>query len=244
MKYKLYEVGGKIRDELLGLTSNDVDYAVVLEDKNKPMLQAFQEFVVQLQKEGFDIKVEKPEMVTVRALFPESHKYSGVADFVLARKELYYPEGSRRPVCELGSLKDDLLRRDFTLNAMAKGIDGKIIDLFNGYTDLMNNVLKTPGDPYKAFKDDPLRIIRAMRFCITKGFVMSHPIKMVIQELGIQGLEKVSVERVRGELEKCFTFDTYKTLEYLTHFKHDLNFDLSAYAFKGTGLRLTPTNKK
>lgn len=244
MKYKLYEVGGKIRDEFLGIRSKDVDYSVVLEDTNLHLDEAFHEFVKQIESEGFDIKVEHPDVVTVRAMFPESHQYKGVADFVLARKELYYPEVGRRPVCKLGTLEDDLIRRDFTLNAMARDENGKIVDLFNGYTDLMNKVLKTPGDPYKSFKDDPLRIIRAMRFCITKGFILSQDLRVAIIEIGIQGLEKVSVERVREELEKCFYFDTVKTLDYLYYFKTELNFDLIKYAFDGTGLRLEPTNKK
>lgn len=244
MKYKLYEVGGKIRDEFLGLYSKDVDYSVVIEDYKGHLDEAFMDFSTQLEKEGFDIKIEHPDVFTIRALFPENHQYKGVADFVLARKELYYPQVGRRPVSKLGSLKDDLERRDFTLNALAKDENGNIIDLFDGYTDLMNGILRTPTDPYKSFKDDPLRIIRAMRFCITKGFILSQELRVAIIEIGIQGLEKVSVERVRDELEKCFRFDTMKTLDYLFYFKMELNFDLMTYAFKDTGLRLEPTNKK
>jgi tRNA nucleotidyltransferase/poly(A) polymerase len=244
MKYKLYLVGGIIRDEFLGLKSKDVDYSVVLEDIDLPLDQAFDIFVKQIKSEGFDVKVEHPDVVTVRAMFPKDHKYSGVADFVLARKELYYPEGGRRPVCKLGTLEDDLIRRDFTLNAMAKGEDGEIIDLFGGYQDLMYGILKTPRDPYQTFKDDPLRIIRAMRFCITKELVLGAELRLAIMEIGMQGIEKVSVERVREELEKCFYYDTYRTLHYLNYFKEELKFDLAAYAFKDTGLRLEPTNKK
>lgn len=247
MKYKLYEVGGKIRDELIGLKSNDVDYSVVIDIdnwKNVPMEEVFNSFVEQLKTEGFDIKVLKPDMVTVRALFPKTHKYSGVADFVLARKELYYPKEGRAPICELGTLEDDLIRRDFTLNSMAKDENGEIVDLFNGYSDLMLGILDTPGDPYKSFKDDPLRIIRGMRFCITKDFVFCRDVRHAIREIGIKGLEKVSVERVREELEKCFRHNTSDTLSYLFYMKNTLNFDLIKYAFEGTGLRLEPTNKK
>lgn len=244
MDYKLFEVGGKIRDEFLGLKSNDVDYSVVIDNQSLTLNEAYSEFVQQIKSEGFDVKIEHPDVVTVRAMFPKEHKYNGVADFVLARKELYYPETGRRPICKLGTLRDDLLRRDFTLNALAKGEDGEIVDLFNGYTDLMDNTLRTPGDPYKSFRDDPLRIIRAMRFCITKGFVLSQGLRTAIIEIGISGLEKVSIERVREELEKCFKYNTVKTLDYLFFFKLELNFDLIKYSFENTSLKLTPTNKK
>ena len=244
MKYKLYEVGGKIRDEFLGLKSKDVDYSVVIEDTTLTLELAYSMFVKQIESEGFEVFKRDPDVVTVRAMFPKDHKYSGAADFVLARKELYYPEAGRRPVCELGTLKDDLLRRDFTLNAMAKAEDGNIIDLFGGYEDLMASILRTPRDPYETFKNDPLRIIRAMRFCITKGFVLSQELRLAIIEVGVQGIEKVSVERVQGELEKCFYFDTIKTLDYLNYFRNELNFDLIKYAFEGTGLKLKPITKK
>lgn len=244
MKYKLYEVGGKIRDELIGLKSKDVDYSVVIEEYYKPIDQAFYDFVEAIKKEGYEVFLETPDCFTVRAKFPVDHKYSGVADFVLARKELYYPETGRKPVSKLGTLQDDLERRDFTLNALAKDEQGNIVDLFGGYTDLMENILRTPKDSYKSFRDDPLRIIRAMRFCITKGFILSDDVRDAIKEIGIQGIEKVSVERIREELEKCFNYDTLKTLEYLYYMKHTLKFDLIGYAFRGTPLRLQPTMKK
>jgi len=244
MNYKLYEVGGKIRDELLGLKSKDVDYSVVLEDCNLPIDQAFVAFESQLMKEGYDIFLSTPDCFTIRAMFPKEHKYSGVADFVLARKELYYPETGRRPVSKLGTLEDDLGRRDFTVNAMAKDEKGVIIDLFDGIQDLRLGVLDTPADPHQSFKDDPLRIIRGMRFCITKGFVFSRDVRFAIHEIGIKGIEKVSVERVREELDKCFRYDTLATLQYLSYMNKVLNFDVATYAFHETGLRLEPTNKK
>ena len=247
MKYKLYEVGGKIRDELIGLKSKDVDYAVVLDIndwKNVPMEEVFNSFVEQIESEGFVVFKKDADVVTVRAKFPQSHKYSGDADFVISRKELYYPEGSRRPVCELGTLEDDLLRRDFTLNALAKGEDGKIIDLYNGTADLMEGILCTPADPYKSFRDDPLRIIRGMRFCITKDFVFGRDVRNAIREIGIKGLDKVSKERIAVELDKCFAHSTPDTLSYLYYMKKHLNFDIINYAFDGTGLRLTTLMKK
>lgn len=245
MKYSLYLVGGTVRDSLLGIKSNDRDYSVVLENySNWSLEEGYKWFVNQLKIDGFDIKVEHPKMLTVRAMFPEGHRYSGVADFVIARKELYYREGSRNPVCDLGTLRDDLERRDFTVNSLAVGKDGLLVDLFGGSKDLSEGILRTPLDPYKTFKDDPLRIIRGMRFCITKSFVFSKEVRKAIIEIGIHGIEKVSVERVQNELNKCFKHNTLKTLKYLQYMKKELNFDVAEYAFKDTGLWLETTNKK
>ena len=239
----MYEVGGRIRDQFLGLKSKDVDYSVVIESHMSSIEKGLWDFQAQLVSEGFEIFLVTPECFTIRAKFPKNHKYSGVADFVLARKEIGYTEGTRTPICVLGTLEDDLMRRDFTVNAMAKDENGDIIDLFNGKADIYFRILDTPTDPMKSFNDDPLRIIRAMRFAVTKGFVLSERVKLAIKELGVQGLEKVSVERVRDELYKCLKHDTRATLRYLDFLRDDLNFDLEKYAFEGTGLWLEPTNK-
>ena len=244
MKYKLFEVGGAVRDEFLGLKSKDIDYSVVLEDKNLSMDEAFYGFIKQIESEGFEVFLPKKETLTVRAMFPKDHVHSGVADFVLARKELYYPEGSRTPVCALGSLKDDLERRDFTVNALAKDEYGDITDMFDGRQAIKLRLLDTPKDPLITFQDDPLRIIRAMRFAITKGFFLSGRVKDAIKEIGMQGIEKVSVERVQKELDLCFYYDTVKTLNYLMYMRNELGFDLIKYAFDGTGLWIKTSNKK
>lgn len=244
MNYKLYEVGGKVRDELLGLKSKDVDYTVVLEGCNLPLDQAFYEFVKQIESEGYDVKVEHADVVTVRALFPKDHQYSGVADFVLARKELYYPETGRRPVCKLGTLEDDLIRRDFTVNALAKDEEGKIIDLFDGYRDLRLQSLDTPTDPHIAFYQDPLRILRGIRFCVTKDLVMCRDVRDAIRELSISRMELVSEERIIVELEKMMRFNAKKTIYYLNYLQDTLNFPIFDYIFDKTNIWFLPNNKK
>lgn len=201
MKYKLYEVGGKIRDEQLGLTSKDVDYTVVLEDVHLLPDLAFTLFCKQIEVDGYDIKVRTPDKYTVRAMFPKEHVYSGIADFVLARKEIGYEEGTRNPICKLGTLADDLLRRDFTVNALAKADNGDIVDLFNGQEDLRKGVLRTPTDSYISLNDDPLRIIRAFRFRLTKHFHFSDELMMAIKTFK-GDLYKVSKERVFEEFQK------------------------------------------
>lgn len=218
MKYKLYEVGGRIRDEFLGLNSKDVDYSVVIEDKEKysSPLEAFNSFVEQIKKEGYIVFVETPDCFTVRAKFPKDHTHSGLdADFVLARKEIGYIKGTRQPEVVLGDLYDDLLRRDFTVNALAKDINGNIVDLFGGQKDLLSKVLRTPTDTAISFNDDPLRILRGMRFSITKGLEWSDEMWKSLDVFEAKKLEVVSVERIREELYKCFKFDTRKTFEFL-----------------------------
>lgn len=243
MKYKLFEVGGKVRDELLGLKSKDIDYSVVVEEPLSTIDETFSEFHSQLLREGFEVFEVNPECFTIRSRFPKDHVHSGVADFVLAREEVGYVEGTRTPICRVGTLRDDLVRRDFTVNAMARSESGEIIDLFNGREDLNFKILDTPVDPLKSFNDDPLRIIRGFRFAITKGFTLSERVKIAIRELGVHGLEKVSLERIQKELEKCFKANTLKTLRYMDFFRTELNMDLEEYAFKDTGLWLLPTNK-
>lgn len=116
--FKFYEVGGKVRDELLGLTNKDIDYvAVPCEEALKENLTTcdmFQLLWEHLIAEKFEIFLVTPDCYTIRARFPEGYKYQGVADFVMARKEVGYIPGTRTPIVEPGNLYDDLSRRDFT----------------------------------------------------------------------------------------------------------------------------------
>ena len=239
--FKFYEVGGKVRDEILGLVSKDVDYvAVPSEDLLKDVSSAHAMFGVlegYLKSEGFEIFLVTPDCFTIRAKFPKDHKYQGVADFVMARKEVGYIPGTRQPMIVPGTLYDDLERRDFTLNALAKDDDGKIIDFFNGMEDLKNGILKTPLDCRVTFDDDPLRILRAIRFSITKGFKMSAKMALVIQYYNyLERMPVVSTERIREEMFKCFKHDTYETIQMLNEFP-----TLKYYIFKNTSLWLKPT---
>ena len=176
--FKFYEVGGKVRDEILGLQSKDVDYVAVpnenLLEKYKTAHEMFVILESYLHNEKFEIFLSTPDCFTIRAKFPKDHKYQGVADFVMARKEIGYVEGTRTPIVVPGTLYDDLERRDFTLNALAKDDDGTIIDFFNGRKDLEDGVLRTPLETEVTFNDDPLRVLRAIRFAITKGFSLKY----------------------------------------------------------------------
>ena len=237
----MYEVGGKVRDEILEIESKDVDYvAVPGEDLLKDVNSAHSMFNIlegYLKEEGFEIFLVTSDCFTIRAKFPQGHKYSGVADFVMARKEVGYIPGTRTPLVVPGTLYDDLERRDFTLNALAKDDDGNIIDYFGGLEHLRKGYLKTPVDCKITFDDDPLRILRAIRFCITKGFFISPYMDGVMQDYDYETkMPVVSVERIREELYKCFKHDTIKTLKTLHEFPA-----LRNYIFKENILWLKPT---
>jgi len=239
--FKFYEVGGKVRDEILGLQSKDVDYVAVPNDNLLEKYQdAYEMFVVletYLNNEKFEIFLSTPDCFTIRAKFPKDHKYQGVADFVMARKEIGYVEGTRTPIVVPGTLYDDLERRDFTLNALAKDDDGTIIDYFNGMKDLESMVLRTPLPTESTFNDDPLRILRAIRFSITKGFKIPTTMALTIEGYNYdKKMSVVSSERIREELYKCFKYDTFKTLNVLNEFPL-----LKRYIFENKLMWLKPT---
>jgi tRNA nucleotidyltransferase/poly(A) polymerase len=215
---KIYKVGGVIRDAILGIENKDVDFTFVLEDTNITVEEGFRIMSDWMKEEGYEIFLSTPSCFTIRAKFPLSSVHAGlVADFVLARKEVGYIEGTRRPKLELGSLYDDLERRDFTVNAMAEDENGNIIDMFNGEQDLEDRILRTPIDPRITMMDDPLRILRCWRFSITKGFTIDQSIVDAMKNPEILNkLEKVvSKERIREELTKMFKHNTIATLQLL-----------------------------
>lgn len=209
--FKFYEVGGKIRDELLGLTNKDVDYVAVPTDELfKHGYTAEQMFTIlldYLHSKKFEVFLVTEDCYTIRAKFPEGYKYQGVADFVMARKD---PD------------------------------TGKIIDYFDGKRDLAHMCLRTPLDTETTLNDDPLRILRAIRFKITKGFLFDSDLDACIMYYPYEEKMKViSEERFREELVKCFKHSTYKTLQVLEIYN-----SLRDYIFKHTNLWLKPTSEK
>lgn len=244
MQYTLYEVGGKVRDGLLNIQSNDVDYTVVIdpEHRNEDPQEVFKKFSLQLSREGFKVFLETPEFYTIRARFPEDHKYSGVADFVLARKETGYIEGTRCPIVIIGNLMDDLGRRDFTVNALAKSQEGVIVDYFNGMEHLEKKILVTPESPEISISDDPLRILRAFRFSTTLGFRLCETLVEAISNFEADKFSVISDERIRDEIGKIFKFNTFlafDTFENLKGSNHQLYLEIFNRDFW-----LYPTNKK
>jgi tRNA nucleotidyltransferase/poly(A) polymerase len=242
---KIFKVGGCVRDRLLGVDSKDIDFTFVLDNLDWTVESGFEIMTEWMVVNGFEIFLSTPDCFTIRAKFPKDHQFAGlVADFVMARKEIGYVEGTRRPILELGTLEDDLLRRDFTLNALAEDIDGNIIDIFGGIDDLKIGLLRTPLPAKQTMMDDPLRILRALRFAITKGFTIDDSIWVAMMQPEI--LEKlkttVSSERIRDEVFKMMKHDTVKTLKLLRDVEDTIE-GFTELVFS-RGLWLKPTNEK
>ena len=238
---KLFKVGGCVRDGLLGVHTKDIDFTVVLDDTNQTVDQGWDTMLTFLKDQGFKVFLKTKDCFTVRAMFPKGHKHQGlVADFVMARKDLGFISGTRKPILQLGTLSDDLMRRDFTLNAMAMDMDGNIIDDWGGQRALQQMTLRTPLDPMTTLMDDPLRLLRALRFSITKGFRIATPLMDAMLQKGLLDKlsEVVSQERMREEVQKMMQHDTVKSLKLLSSIPGLIEVVFS------NGLWLMPTMKK
>jgi tRNA nucleotidyltransferase/poly(A) polymerase len=199
-----------------------------------------------LKEEGFQIFLETKDCFTVRAKFPIGHVHEGlVADFVMARKEVGYVLGTRKPILELGTLYDDLIRRDFTLNALARDMDGNIIDHFSGLEHLKKGLLVTPLNPMKTMMDDPLRILRALRFSVTRGFEVSTDIMEAMKQPDILDKLKttVSQERIREEVTKMMKYDTLLTMKLLVDIDREFIRGFLDVVFRDN-MWLKPTTEK
>jgi tRNA nucleotidyltransferase (CCA-adding enzyme) len=203
---KLFEVGGCVRDELLGMPSKDIDFAV-----EAPSFMAMREEMI---RRGFSIFQESPQFLTIRAKFPNQRL---VADFVLCRKESGFSNGRHPDHVEPGTIYDDLARRDFTINAIAKCVEsGTIIDPHNGVQDLKNKQLRAVGNAQERFSEDALRCLRALRFSITKDLEIHPEVWRAFDLPELPSLlSSVSVERKREELGKAFAADSLRAMRLL-----------------------------
>ena len=222
----LFKVGGAVRDEFLGVKSKDLDYAV-----EAPSFEAMRDFIADNGK----IFLEKPEYFTIRA------KVNGEdADFVLCRKEHGYSDGRRPDSVTIGDIYDDLSRRDFTMNAIAiHTMEGAVIDPHNGVKDIERKLVRCVGKAEERFNEDSLRMIRAVRFAITKNFVLDWDIQNALHDRFLLAkLENVSKERVREELNRCFKHNTLQTMVMFERFPN-----LRNVVFSDNTLWLEATNK-
>ena len=191
-----YVVGGYVRDIFLERPSNDIDVVVVgsgiaLAEElkrilgRKAHLSVFKNFgtaQVKFRQKGVEYEVE----------------------FVGARKESYSHD-SRKPVVEDGTLEDDQNRRDFTINAMAICLNkerfGELVDPFNGLADLEDGIIATPLEPEVTFSDDPLRMMRCIRFATQLNFQIEEETFDALQRMADR-IKIVSGERIKDELNK------------------------------------------
>jgi len=242
---QIFRVGGCVRDKIMGLQSKDIDFTFVLDNLDRTVEEGFQIMTDWLTHKEFTIFLSTPDCFTIRARFPKGDPNEGlVADFVLARKETGYVEGTRRPILTLGTLHDDLIRRDFTVNAIAIDEDGNLIDPFLGVEDIKKKILITPLDPTITLMDDPLRLLRALRFAITKKFKISQEIldAMKQPELLTKLQLTVSGERIREEILKMMAADTPNAFRLLSVMDDHIPGFLEVIFEKG--LWLKPTFEK
>jgi poly(A) polymerase len=186
-----YVIGGFVRDMLLGRKTKDVDIVV---------LGSGIELAEKLGKKmgNRPVNVFK-SFGTAMVHLPEYD-----VEFVGARKESYRRD-SRKPIVENGTLEDDQKRRDFTINALAISLNkeswGELVDPFNGVNDLKNKILKTPLDPDTTYSDDPLRMMRAIRFSTQLGFKIEKESFKSIKR-NAERIKIISSERITDELNK------------------------------------------
>jgi putative nucleotidyltransferase with HDIG domain len=185
-----YAIGGFVRDILLKRTSKDIDIVVIgngiefaenIARKLKVKLAIFKNFGTAMLRYK-DVEVE----------------------FVGARKESYRSH-SRKPIVENGTLEDDQKRRDFTINALAIALHpdqlGELLDPFEGVKDMQQKLIRTPLNPVETFSDDPLRMLRAIRFATQLNFTID-PLALQAIKTNVERISIISQERITEELNK------------------------------------------
>jgi len=235
---RLFEVGGSIRDELMGITEiPDRDFCA-----EAPSWPALLEWCHTNMERVFLVT---PEFFTVRGRMPNGDSI----DVVMCRKDGSSSDGRHPDTVEAGTLLDDLARRDFTVNAMAREVDpttlepiGEIIDPFHGRQHLIAGVLRCVGVTSMRFEEDGLRVLRAARFSITKDLELCPELEANLESghwwtfVG----ETVSAERIREELTKMFKHSTARTMTLFIEFLPTEALELLDVA----GVWLKPTMEK
>ncbi|MDE6206483.1 MAG: CCA tRNA nucleotidyltransferase [Muribaculaceae bacterium] len=192
MQRECYVVGGYVRDLIIGRHSKDIDFVTV--------------------GSGIELATKVGENIGPRAHLAVYRNYGTAQlhfgktelEFVGARRESYSRD-SRNPIVEDGTLDDDLARRDFTINAMAISVNadtfGELIDRYDGLGDIERRIIRTPLDPDITFSDDPLRMMRAIRFATQLDFDI-EPETFAALNRNAARIEIISGERIKDELMK------------------------------------------
>ena len=189
-KQRAFVIGGYVRDYFLERPCKDID--IVVEGSGITLA------------EKLGAQLQTPVHVYKQFGTAMLHYHDMEIEFVGARKESYRTN-SRKPIVEDGTLEDDQQRRDFTINALAFSLQehdyGCLIDPFGGVKDMQNGLLRTPLDPDTTYSDDPLRMVRAVRFAAQLGFsIVPESFTSIQRNAG--RLEIVSMERITEELHK------------------------------------------
>jgi len=192
LDYPAYVVGGYVRDRLLARSSKDMDIVCVGSG-------------IELAERIADRLFPRPKVTVYSRFGTAMFVYKDMEiEFVGARRESYRKD-SRKPQVEDGTLEDDQNRRDLTINALAVSLNdynfGTIVDPFNGLVDLERRILRTPLEPGRTFSDDPLRMMRAIRFASQLHFEID-PITFKSIKSNKDRIKIISQERITTELEK------------------------------------------
>jgi poly(A) polymerase len=207
LSLEAYVIGGYVRDKILGRPNKDIDIVCIGSG-------------IQLAEAAANLLSPRPNVVVYARFGTAMFKHQDFeVEFVGARKESYRQD-SRKPAVENGSLEDDQNRRDFTINAMAMQINaqnfGMLLDPFNGTIDLQNKRIRTPLDPDKTFSDDPLRMMRGIRFANQLSFTIDQTTLDSIEK-NKHRLDIVSKERILIELEKIMACEKPSVGLFLLH---------------------------
>ncbi len=231
LNLKVYAVGGYVRDEILnpGAPKKDIDFVVV--GSGLEFARAFTlklngtlEPVEAEDETKIGTLIEFEDFDTARFVFtaPEGQEVLGVKEieFAGARREAYNPK-SRKPIVEATDLQEDLVRRDFTVNALAReviatGLSDIVIDSQRGLVDLENKILRTPLDPNTTFSEDPLRMLRAARFAAQLGFTIDYATYEALKT-NAHRLKIISAERIQEELLKLLATKVPSIGLYILH---------------------------
>ncbi len=199
-EHKTYIVGGYVRDQLMGKNSEDMDIVVELKNGGIKLANFLFEHGISTSPVVFD-------KFGTSQIEIKDHKI----ELVMTRKEFYRTK-NRKPIVQFADLKEDVYRRDFTINSLLKDIvSGEIIDLTQkGVSDINNKIIRTTHDSDSIFKDDPLRMLRAIRFSIQLAFEIEKETYVSIQK-NAEELEHISQERKRDELIKILINDKPET---------------------------------
>lgn len=195
--FSLYIVGGPVRDALLGTSSDDLDFTTnARPDDIEALLRTVSPVTWDMGREFGTIGTK---------IHDGPHSWQ--VEVTTHRADAYEP-GTRKPVVAFGdTIEPDLVRRDFTVNAMAVSVvDGAFVDPYGGLDDLADHVLRTPAPPEVSFSDDPLRMLRAARFAARLQLRPLPEVVRTMTELAPR-LEIVSAERIRDELSKLLLCD-------------------------------------